>query len=67
MFISCVRTIFRLRSLCFYIINIYIYIYLYVYSEHIEELTTTNPRNVEQRHKEQFSKWFQSRVSTSMT
>ncbi|XP_050255283.1 uncharacterized protein LOC126701217 [Quercus robur] len=30
--------------------------------EHIRELTSINPRNVEQRHKEQFSKWFKSQI-----
>ena len=39
---------------------------LYVCSEHIRELTSINPRNVEQRHKEQFSKWFKSQVSGLM-
>ncbi|GMY26981.1 Transposase-associated domain [Fagus crenata] len=32
-------------------------------SEHIKELTDINPRNVAQRHQEQFSKWFESCIS----
>jgi hypothetical protein len=53
----------------FYIVLFYYYYYyifspLHVCSEHIKEFTEINPRNVARRHQEQFSKWFESRVST---
>ena len=59
-----------IRNIILYFILYYFYFYYYILSplhvcsEHIKELTDIKPRNVVRRHQEQFSKWFESRVST---